>query len=105
MCRILSYVAAVVTMPANAAKAKPQPKVVKARRIITVDAVDENGRQRGLLERIHGQKRRPKKPLNDLFTKLAEKSTVDISQVRWGEGISSSILAYVTRGCINREPQ
>ena len=71
-------------MPANAAKAKPQPKVVKARRIITVDAVDENGR--GLLERakIYGQKRRPKKPLTDLFTKLAEKSTVDISQVRWG---------------------
>ena len=78
MCPILSYVASVITMPANAAKAKPQPKVVKARRIITVDAVDENGRQRGLLERakIHGQKRRPKKPLNDLFTKLAEK-TVD----------------------------
>ena len=65
-------------MPANAAKAKPQPKVVKARRIITVDAIDENGRQRGLLERakIYGQKRRPKKPLTDLFTKLAEK-TVD----------------------------
>ena len=76
----------VITMPANAAKAKPQPKVVKARRIITVDAIDENGRQRGLLERakIYGQKRRPKKPLTDLFTKLAEKSTVDISQVRWG---------------------
>ena len=37
-----------------------------------------------------GKKRRPKKPLTDLFTKLAEKSTVDISQVRWGEGISSS---------------
>ena len=85
MCRILSYVASVTTMPANAAKAKPQPKVVKARRIITVDAVDENGRQRGLLERakIHA-KRRPKKPLTDLFTKLAEKSTVDISQVRCG---------------------
>ena len=85
---LLSYVASVITMPANAAKAKPQPKVVKARRIITVDAVDENGRQRGLLERatkIHGQKRRPKKPLTDLFTKLAEKSTVDISQVRWGK--------------------
>ena len=79
-------------MPANAAKAKPQPKVVKARRIITVDAVDENGRQRGLLERakIYGQKRRPKKPLTDLFTKLAEKSTVDISQVIWGGGIPSS---------------
>ena len=61
------------------AKSKPLPKVkaVKAR-VITVDAVDENGRQRGLLERakIYGQKRRPKKPLNDLFTKLAEK-TVD----------------------------
>ena len=83
MCRILSYVASVITMPSNAAKAKP--KVVKARRIITVDAVDENGRQRGLLERIHGQNRRPKKPLNDMFTKLAEKSTVDISQVRWGK--------------------
>ena len=71
-------------MPANAAKAKPQPKVVKARRIITVDAVDENGRPRGLLERakIIAQKRRPKKPLTDLFTKIAEKSTVDVSQVR-----------------------
>ena len=92
-------------MPANAAKAKPHPKVVKARRIITVDAVDENGRQRGLLERakIHGQKRRPKKPLNDLFTKLAEKSTVDISQVRWG-GMGFR-LADVTQGCTNREPQ
>ena len=94
MCRILSYVASVIIMPPKAAgaKSKPLPKVkaVKAR-VITVDAVDENGRQRGLLERgllerakIHGQKRRPKKPLNDLFTKLAEKSTVDISQVRWG---------------------
>ena len=80
-------------MPATAAKAKPKPKVVRARRIISVDAIDENGRQRGLLERakIYGQKRRPKKPLTDLFTKLAEKSTVDISQVRWGgDGISSS---------------
>ena len=77
-------------MPANAAKAKPQPKVVKARRIITVNTF-ENGRQRGLLERakIHGQKRRPKKPLTDLFTKLAEKSTVDISQVRGGGGWDS----------------
>ena len=92
-------------MPANAAKAKPQPKVVKARRIITVDAVDENGRQRGLLERakIHGQKRRPKKPLTDLFTKLAEKSTVDISQVSGVGGMPSS--RYVTHGCTNREPQ
>ena len=76
-------------MPPKAAgaKSKPLPKVkaVKAR-VITVDPVDENGRQRGLLERakIYGQKRRPKKPLTDLFTKLAEKSTVDISQVRWG---------------------
>ena len=74
---------------AAGAKSKPLPKVkaVKAR-VITVDAVDENGRQRGLLERakIYGQKRRPKKPLTDLFTKLAEKSTVDISQVRWGGG-------------------
>ena len=89
MCRILSYVASVIIMPPKAAgaKSKPLPKVkaVKAR-VITVDAVDENGRQRGLLERakIYGQKRRPKKPLTDLFTKLAEKSTVDISQVRWG---------------------
>ena len=82
---ILSCVASVTTMPANAAKAKPQPKVVKARRIITVDAVGENGRQWGLLERAKiYAKRRPKKPLTDLFTKLAEKSTVDISQVRWG---------------------
>ena len=91
-------------MPANAAKAKPQPKVVKARRIITVDAVDENGRQRGLLERakIYGQKRRPKKPLTDLFTKLAEKSTVDISQVRWGGGISSS---RCDPGLYQSEPQ
>ena len=81
MCRILSYVASVIIMPPKAAgaKSKPLPKVkaVKAR-VITVDAVDENGRQRGLLERakIYGQKRRPKKPLTDLFTKLAEK-TVD----------------------------
>ena len=86
MCPILSYVTSVIIMSPKAAGAKSKPKVVKARRIITVDAVDENGRQRGLLERakIYGQKRRPKKPLNDLFTKLAEKSTVDISQVRWG---------------------
>ena len=89
MCPILSYVASVIIMSPKVAgaKSKPLPKVkaVKAR-VITVDAVDENGRQRGLLERakIYGQKRRPKKPLNDLFTKLAEKSTVDISQVRWG---------------------
>ena len=89
MCPILSYVASVIIMPPKAAAAKPKPvpkvKAVKAR-VITVDAVDENGRQRGLLERakIYGQKRRPKKPLADLFTKLAEKSTVDISQVRWG---------------------
>ena len=69
-------------MPPKAAAAKPKPKAVKAR--VIVDAVDENGRPRGLLERakIIAQKRRPKKPLTDLFTKIAEKSTVDVSQVR-----------------------
>ena len=82
---LLSYVASIIIMAPKAAAAKPKPKVraVKAL-VITVDAVDENGRPRGLLERakIIAQKRRPKKPLTDLFTKLAEKSTVDISQVR-----------------------
>ena len=70
-------------MPPKAAAAKPKPKAVKAR-VVAVDAVDENGRPRGLLERakIIAQKRRPKKPLTDLFTKIAEKSTVDVSQVR-----------------------
>ena len=69
-------------MPPKAAAAKPKPKAVKAR--VIVDAIDENGRPRGLLERakIIAQKRRPKKPLTDLFTKIAEKSTVDVSQVR-----------------------
>ena len=104
MYPILSYVASVIIMSPKAAGAKSKPKVVKARRIITVDAVDENGRQRGLLERakIYGQKRRPKKPLTDLFTKLAEKSTVDISQVRWGGGISSS---RCDPGLYQSEPQ
>ena len=82
MCPLLSYVASVIIMPPKAAAAKPKPKAVKAR--VIVDAVDENGRPRGLLERakIIAQKRRPKKPLTDLFTKIAEKSTVDVSQVR-----------------------
>ena len=66
-------------------KAKPKAKTVKARNIITVDAADsENGRlPMGLLARAArvAQKRRPKKPLTDLFTKIAEKSTVDVSQV------------------------
>ena len=78
-------------MPAaSGAKPKPKPrpkaKTVKARNIITVDAADsENGRlPMGLLARAArvAQKRRPKKPLTDLFTKIAEKSTVDVSQVR-----------------------
>ena len=81
---LLSYV---IIMPPKAAAAKPKPKVkaVKAR-VITVNAVDEDGRPRGLLERAKSiaQKRRPKKPVGDLFTKLTEKSTVDISQARWG---------------------
>ena len=83
MCPLLSYVASVIIMPPKAAAAKPKPKAVKAR-VVAVDAVDENGRPRGLLERakIIAQKRRPKKPLTDLFTKIAEKSTVDVSQVR-----------------------
>ena len=72
-------------MPPKAAAAKPKPKVkaVKAR-VITVNAVDENGRPRGLLERAKSiaQKRRAHKPLGHLFTKLAETSTLDISQVR-----------------------
>ena len=82
MCPLLSYVASVIIMPPKAAAAKPKPKAVKAR--VIVDAVDENGRPRGLLERakIIAQKRRPKKPLTDLFTKITEKSTVDVSQVR-----------------------
>ena len=82
MCPLLSYVASVIIMPPKAAAAKPKPKAVKAR--VIVDAVEENGRPRGLLERakIIAQKRRPKKPLTDLFTKIAEKSTVDVSQVR-----------------------
>ena len=68
---------------AAAAKPKPKVKAVKAQ-VITVNAVDENGRPRGLLERAKSiaQKRRPKKPLTDLFTKIAEKSTLDVSQVR-----------------------
>ena len=37
--------------------------------------------------RIAQKTRRPKKPLTDLFTKIAEKSTVDVSQV-W-EGFST----------------
>ena len=76
-------------MPAASAKPKPKPKpkakTVKARSIITVDADSENGRlPMGLLARAAriAQKRRPKKPLTDLFTKIAEKSTVDVSQVR-----------------------
>ena len=72
-------------MPPKAAAAKPKPKVkaVKAR-VITVNAVDENGRPRGLLGRAKSiaQKRRANKPLGHLFTKLAETSTLDISQVR-----------------------
>ena len=79
---LLSYV---IIMPPKAAAAKPKPKVkaVKAR-VITVNAVDENGRPRGLLERAKSiaQKRRANKPLGHPFTKLAETSTLDISQVR-----------------------
>ena len=65
-------------------KEKPKAKIMKARNIIKVDA-DENGKPPlGLLARVarSAQQRRPKKPLNDLFLKLAEESTVDISQVR-----------------------
>ena len=77
-------------MPAaSGAKPKPKPKpkakTVKARNIITVDEDSENGRlPMGLLARAArvAQKRRPKKPLTDLFTKIAEKSTVDVSQVK-----------------------
>ena len=86
--------APVALMPAASAKPKPKPKAktVKARSIITVDAADnENGRlPMGLLARaarIAQKTRRPKKPLTDLFTKIAEKSTVDVSQV-W-EGFST----------------
>ena len=72
-------------------KTKPKAKAVKAR-IITVNAADsENGREPvGLLARaarIAQKTRRPKKPLTDLFTKIAKKSTVDVSQV-W-EGFST----------------
>ena len=86
--------APVALVPAASAKPKPKPKAktVKARSIITVDAADnENGRlPMGLLARaarIAQKTRRPKKPLTDLFTKIAEKSTVDVSQV-W-EGVST----------------
>ena len=72
-------------MPSASAKLKAKPKatIVKARSRITEDANANGGLPKRLLapaERI-AQKRRPKRPLNDLYTKLAEKSTVDISQV------------------------
>ena len=61
---------------------KPQPKAVKARRIINVGT--EDGASSGLpLHAAHiAKKRQLKKALEHLYTKLAEKSTVDISQVR-----------------------
>ena len=78
---------------AAAAKPKPKVKAVKAR-VITVNAVDENGRPGGLLERAKSiaQKRRANKPSGHLFTKLAETSTLDISQVRKVYEAAESVL-------------
>ena len=63
---------------------KPQPKAVKARRIINVGTEGEAGASSGLP--LHAaqiaKKRQLKKALGDLYAKLAEKSTMDISQAR-----------------------
>ena len=71
-------------MPPKKVVQKPQPKAVKARRIITVGTEGEAGASSGLP--LHAaqiaKKRQLKKALGDLYTKLAEKSTVDVSQVR-----------------------
>ena len=95
-------------MPPEAAAAKPKPKVkaVKAR-VITVNAVDENGRPRGLLERAKSiaQKRRANKPLGHLFTKLAETSTLDISQVRkFYEAVESVLTSDLKEHGVFRLP-
>ena len=68
------------------AKPKPKPKAVKARRIIPVGAGGEGGAAPSLPLRTARvvAKRQLKKPLSELYTKIAEKSTVDISQVGWG---------------------
>ena len=67
------------------AKIQPKAKAVKARRIITVDADGGGGvTPLPLRAAMMAKQRRLKKPLDDLYKKVAEKSTVDISQA-WVE--------------------
>ena len=67
------------------AKPQPKPKVFKARRITYAAAEDKGGGGAPSLpltaESIK-KKRQLKKALGDLYTKVAEKGSVDVSQTR-----------------------